>query len=74
MDTLPDRARVHFVVDVWAEVSILDQTVNQVVVNMAGLDAPVEVQSATGSEISEAERAAVFDALSSDTWPSWDYE
>jgi hypothetical protein len=61
-------------VEVWADVSILDQTVDRVVVNTAGLDVPVEVQSASGWELSETERAAVLDALSGDTWPSWDYE
>lgn len=56
------------------DVSILDQTVDRVVVGMEGLIAPVEVRSVNGLELSEAERAAVLDALSSDTWPSWDYE
>lgn len=74
MDALPDRARARFVVEVWADVSILDQTVDRVVVSTAGLNAPEKVQSASGRDLSEAERAAVLDALSSDTWPTWDYE
>jgi hypothetical protein len=74
MDIPSDRARARFVVEVWADVSILDQTVDRVVVNTAGLDVPVQMQSPSGWELSEAERAAVLDVLSSDTWPSWDYE
>lgn len=58
----------------WADVSLLDQTVDRVVVNTAGLDVPGEVRMASGRELSDAELAAILDALSSDTWPSWDYE
>ncbi|MGQ0615761.1 MAG: hypothetical protein ACT4PW_02025 [Acidimicrobiia bacterium] len=74
METRLDRARARYVVEVWADVSILDQTVDRVVVGMAGFAAPVDVHTVDGLGLSEAERAAVLDALSSDTWPSWDYE
>lgn len=73
MDTLPDRARVRYVVEVWVDVDLPEGSVDQVVVDTAGLSNPLELRSTGGRTLTAAERAVVLDIVASDTWPSWDY-
>jgi hypothetical protein len=73
MDTAPDRARVRYVVEVWVDVDLPEGSVDQVVVDTAGLSNPLELRSTGGRRLTSAESAVVLDIVASDTWPSWDY-
>lgn len=71
MDTLPNRACVRYVVEVWVDVDAAEESVDRVVVNTVGLSNPQELRSFDGKTLSAVERAAVLNVVASDTWPSW---
>ncbi|MGH9245950.1 MAG: hypothetical protein ACRD29_16865 [Acidimicrobiales bacterium] len=74
MDTLPDRARVRYVVEMWVDVDLAELSIDRVVVDTDGLSHPLQVLTSDGQELSEGSRQAVLEVVSSETWPSWDYE